>query len=586
VLAVGSRVGGYSVLAPLGTGGMGVVYKARDVATGEVVALKVIRADHARDDEFMRRFRLEARAAAAIDHPHVTALRASGEHEGQAFVAFEYLAGGSLDQRLREKGPLPWREACARGAEVAGAIAALHDKGLIHRDLKPENVLLDERGRSKLADFGLVRRDRTSGKWLTISASLTEMGQLVGTYEYMAPEQADGLKEIDARADLYGLGALLFALLTGRPPFVGQGVSVLMKIFQEPPPSPRKLAPATPARLERLVLALLEKDPARRPGTAREVERSLRELAAERVPRRILLPLILGAALGATVVAGVALTSSRWSVPAAAGRPPVVPSRAPSVDASTLLRSAAKKWDGNDFEGALADATKALEIAPDLARAWCVRGGVRQSMGDVDGAIADLTRAIELDPAYAEAWHRRGASRGAKGDADGQIEDETRAIELAPTAASWANRGAGRAAKGDLEGAIADTARAIELDPSSCLAWIARGTARGSSGDWDGEIADLTRAIELDPKVAAVWSNRGFARGKKGDWEGEIEDESRAIALQPTLERAWEHRGEARLERGDRAGAIADLERAATLEPHDHEARILALLERARSGDR
>jgi len=569
VLAAGSRVGAYRVLEALGAGGMGAVYKARHEATGELVALKVILPQHAGDGDFMSRFRREARAAAVIEHPHVTALREVGDHEGQPFLAFEYVPGGSLDRLLREKGRLPWREACARGAEVASALAALHAKGLVHRDVKPENVLLDENGRAKLADFGLVRHDKASGKWLTMSTSISDQGELVGSYAYVAPEQADAAGAVDARADLYSLGALIFALLTGGPPFEGRGVEVLVKLFQRPPPSPRKLAPETPERLERLVLSLLAKDPARRPRSALEVAGKLEALGRQpRTTRRLALlaALLLGAAASGAVVTEMLIARSQ----PAPERPPPTPSAAMPVvpPAPELVRRGEEKSLAGDQEGAIAEATKAIELDPLLAKAWDVRGVARAKRGDKDGAMADFTRAIELSPTLADAWRHRGKLRADNGDWDGTILDETRAIELAPGfAMAWDTRGAARAVKGDLDGTIPDFTRALELDPKLASTWQHRGSIRLVKGDLAGAFADCTRAIELAPKLATPLGERADARLKMGDLDGAFADCAKAIELDPKLAKAWLIRGCVRLQRGEVSGAIADLESGLELEP-------------------
>jgi WD40 repeat protein len=322
----GDRVGSYRILEALGRGGMGAVYRAQDETTGRLVALKVILPEHAQDPEFMERFRAEAHAAAALVHPHVAVLYQAGEDQGRHFLAFELVPGGTLDERLFKRGRLPWPEACERCGEVASALAALHAAGLVHRDLKPENVLLDAVGRAKLSDFGLVRLDRS--KWLSMTGSVTHAGDIVGSLSYMSPEQADGRKDVDARADLYSLGALLFALLTGRPPFEGAGVEVMKRLFFEPPPSPRSLAPEIPARLDRLVLSLLAKDPAKRPADALSVQRELEQIARGR--RTSALP--VAGALALLVLAGAAVfwpgTPPPAPEPVAPKAPP--PPRAPT----------------------------------------------------------------------------------------------------------------------------------------------------------------------------------------------------------------------------------------------------------------
>ncbi|HZV00560.1 MAG TPA: serine/threonine-protein kinase, partial [Planctomycetota bacterium] len=242
----GERVGNYTILELLGRGGFGAVFKAKDEMTGALVALKAVHPDHARDRDFVRRLRDEARAAAAVSHPHVALFHTTGEHGGIPFLVFELVPGGTLDRLVRDRGPLPWREACARAAEIAGALSALHRAGIVHRDVKPENVLLDGEGRAKLADFGLVRLDR--GQWHSLSGSVTGEGEIMGTFAFMSPEQADGAKDLDGRADLYSLGALLFFLLTGRPPFEGRGVEVLARLAKSPPPSARSFDRDVPAR--------------------------------------------------------------------------------------------------------------------------------------------------------------------------------------------------------------------------------------------------------------------------------------------------------------------------------------------------
>jgi serine/threonine protein kinase/formylglycine-generating enzyme required for sulfatase activity len=270
----GARIGRYRLVGLLGQGGMGSVHRAVDEARGVEVALKLISLDgFEASADALARFQREARAAAAVSHPNVVPILDAGLHEGAPFLVLELLPGGSLDKRLKESGRLSWREAVLIVAQIARALTAIHAAGFVHRDVKPANVLLDAAGRPKLGDFGLVR-----GAVGASLQGLTKTGEMVGTPRYMAPEQADGSK-VDARADLYSLGATLFALLTGRPPFLGEGYAIVKQVLADRPPSPRSLVSDIPESIERLVLKLLEKNPAARPQTALEVAVALESLA-------------------------------------------------------------------------------------------------------------------------------------------------------------------------------------------------------------------------------------------------------------------------------------------------------------------
>jgi|GEM_PF-1782840 len=233
-------------------------------------------------------------------------------------------------------------------------------------------------------------------------------------------------------------------------------------------------------------------------------------------------------------------------------------------------RGNARKSAG-DLDGAFADYSKAIELNPRDAKVWNNRGVIRSARGDFEGAIADFTRAIELDPTYANPWNLRGLARKEKGDIDGAIADSSKAIELDPNVAGyWTNRGGARSAKGDLDGAIADHTEAIELDPSEAGAWINRGNAHSDKGLLDAAISDCAKAIGLNPKITMSWFARGNARNAKGDFDGAIADYNQAIALDPTLPRFWYNRGNSRRAKGDMDGAIADYTKTLELDPtHD-----------------
>ena len=258
-LRPGDEVGPYTVQSPLGEGGMARVYKAvgRD---GEVVALKLVRAELAAETMFRRRFAREVQTAARIDHPRVVPVLGSGEHEGVPYMAQPLIRGGSLDDRLEADGRLELEATVRLCLEVAKGIGALHEHGLIHRDLKPANILLDEEGHAFVADFGLAKDPQAS--------LITKPGQAVGSLDYMAPEQIRG-EQVTPSADVYSLGCVMFECLAGRPPFADRkGMQVLWAHLQDDPPDPCAGRDDLPKDLTWAVNRALEKEPARRPETA------------------------------------------------------------------------------------------------------------------------------------------------------------------------------------------------------------------------------------------------------------------------------------------------------------------------------
>jgi hypothetical protein len=280
-LAAGTRLGPYEILSPLGAGGMGEVYRARDPRLGRDVAVKVIPGEVSSSPERLRRFEQEARAVAALEHPGILAVHDIGTHEGRPYVVFELLEGETLRERL-SRGPIPVRKALELGGQVAEALAAAHARGVVHRDLKPENLFLVREGHVKLLDFGLARLTQAvdDGNGEQATRTETDPGAWVGTPGYVSPEQLRG-QAADPRSDAFALGAVLYEMLTGQRAFRGATkADTLAAILEKDPPAMALPNGAIPPPLERVVLRCLEKDPGDRFQSARDVAFALEALSA------------------------------------------------------------------------------------------------------------------------------------------------------------------------------------------------------------------------------------------------------------------------------------------------------------------
>ena len=261
---------GYEILGELGHGGMGFVYKARQIKADRVVALKVIKTGTGASDVEIARFRTEAQAVAQVNHPNVVQIHEVGEHEGLPYFSMEFCPGGSLEKKLRD-GPLPLREAAALIEKAARGLEAAHRRGVIHRDLKPANILLDDEGTPKVADFGVAKR-------LDADAGQTHADAVMGTPKYMAPEQAVGdSKSVGPASDIYALGAILYECLTGRAPFKGTSLrETLEQVRTQEPVRPTELNANVPRDLETICLKCLRKESGKRYASAADLADDLK----------------------------------------------------------------------------------------------------------------------------------------------------------------------------------------------------------------------------------------------------------------------------------------------------------------------
>jgi serine/threonine protein kinase/tetratricopeptide (TPR) repeat protein len=594
-LQPGTTVGPYEIVAPIGSGGMGEVYRARDKRLDREVAIKILSPDLASRSDHLRRFEQEARAASALNHPNIVTIYDVGLEGELAYIAMELIQGQDL-RAMSAKAPVTLNQAVRIISKVADGLAAAHDRGIVHRDLKPENIIIatggyvSSSGHVKILDFGLAKLVRPLNPNDTTLPHTTP-GAVFGTVGYMSPEQASG-RDTDFRTDHFSLGVILFELLAGHRPFSEPTAAETMAaIIRDPVPPISQVNPSVPPELERVVTRLLSKEPHDRYGSTIDLARDLREirdmltLTSGSRPTLPPLPSRRRRSLwtAVAVIAGLGLlgAGSWYALRGRASAQQVTAAHPMSAASQAALATAKERLlhvkdersvDGviDTLHAVLKDERDSAAVNATLARALMSKYMLSHQHSYLEEASVYADRAVRLDPGLADAYSALGMSQRLSGRYNEAAASFVKSNQLDPKSAdSLAGLAQTYAAMGRAADADTTFERAALLAPDSSNIAMVYGFFCFTRGRYD-KAAELFRHVtEIAPDNARAYMNLGAAEQALGRYDAAAAAMERSIALAPSGP-AYSNLGVIRYDSGRYADACVALEKASTLSPNDY----------------
>ena len=567
-LGPGNRVGVYEIVGPLGSGGMGEVYRARDTRLGRLVAIKFVSDELANDGSSAARLAREAELTSSLNHPNIVTVHDVGEVDGRPFIVMELIAGHSLFSAM-ESGPMKPSRVADIGSQIADGLAAAHGAGVVHRDLKPRNVMVAEEGHVKIVDFGLgkvpvplVSADASTVRHL----GLTEEHSIIGTAGYMSPEQVMG-RAIDFRSDQFSLGSILYEMLTGERAFKRETPLLTMAAVAEAePPALADLAPDTPLELATIIERCLAKDPARRYASTRDLARDLHDVKRD----------IAGSRSVSTVRRPLPRRNRRWVIAAAVvvvlgaiGAYALRDRSDPMRDARLLLDRYDKSENVDRAIALLEPAVTARPADPVrqtmLAEAYWRRYETTRDKALIDRAANAAGASLKLDPNYAPthvvlAIFNNGQSRfdGASGEAQVAIKLDAR------SSGAW--RELGRAYLGLRKRDEAEQAflKAVEVGPDDWTAHNQLGGYYYGAGRFDEAASSFERVLTLAPDNVRAYNNLGSVHLRRERFDRATEMYERSLSIERNAT-ALSNLGRAYYEQGLFADAARAFETAVAM---------------------